>query len=63
MALPFYGRPRGVMEQMLEELGKLKEAHDLLDDIYLEIGPYKDRQVTNVTWNKVLNYFEFDDSE
>lgn len=51
------------LEKTLEEISKLKTAHELLFNVWLDVGPYKDRKVSEETWDKVRNYFKFDDSE
>ena len=48
---------------LLAEMKHLMEAADLLEKVYLERGPYADGEITKETWNKVRDFFEFDDSE
>lgn len=40
-----------------------EEALKLLEAVYLELGPYRNREITEKTWDKVRNFFGFDDSE
>lgn len=55
------------LEKLLEEIKVLKEARALLEEVYLELGPYaantKDLTIKRETWNKVRDFFKFDDSE
>lgn len=54
-----------VLPRIVEEYQKLATAKDLLRDIYIELGPYRTKGdvITDATWTKVLEYFNFDDSE
>jgi len=50
---------------MVAEYQKLVEAKALLESIYVELGPYRNREdaIKDETWYKVRDYFGFDDSE
>lgn len=49
--------------KLSEDLNDLLKARALLEQVYIEIGPYKDGAVSDETWRKVRDYFKFDDSE
>lgn len=54
------------LQEFLNEIYKLQNAHTLLEQIWLELDPYyKDahRKISEETWSKVREYFKFDDSE
>ena len=51
------------LDKLSSEVEQLKEAHELLISVYIEIGPYRDREVKDETWEKVRNFFKFGDSE
>lgn len=51
------------LQKLLKEIKNLEDAKDLLEKIWLDIGPYQDGEVSSETWRKVRNFFEFDDSE
>jgi hypothetical protein len=51
------------LNTFLSEIEYLKESEQLLQSIYLEIGPYRDREVTPELWNRVRNHFKFNDDE
>lgn len=51
------------LDKLFLEVEQLKEAHELLISVYLDIGPYRDRDVKDETWERVRNFFKFDDSE
>lgn len=57
--------PELVLPRIVEEYQKLAEAKELLLSIYVELGPYRTKGdvITDATWTKVLEYFNFDDSE
>ena len=51
------------LDKVLDEIATLETARRLLETIYTEIGPYKNGKLTDETWHKVKDFFEFDDSE
>jgi hypothetical protein len=55
----------GKIEELLEEIKDLQEAHKLLEKIWLELDPYRPdtKEISKETWNKVRDFFKFDDSE
>jgi hypothetical protein len=52
-----------LIEKLLAEVGTAKKAMELLQRVYLELGPYRDGKIEDQTWNKVRDFFDFDDSE
>ena len=52
-----------MLDKLLEEIKDLKKAKELLEAIYIEVGPYKHTHIDNNTWSKVCDYFNFDDGE
>lgn len=52
-----------VLDSLVQEYFHLKRVEELLDSIYVEIGPYRDGEVSSETWEKVRKHFKFDDSE
>jgi hypothetical protein len=51
------------LENVLEDVNKLLEGYDLLEQVYLEHGPYGDCPIPDELRYKINNYFDFDDSE
>lgn len=51
------------LAKLLAEIARLNEGYELLEKIWLEVGPYQQDKVTPETWRKVNDYFHFDDSE
>lgn len=54
---------KSTLDAFVEEVADLKKARDLLSTVFTEIGPYRDGEVSDKTWNAVRDYFQFDDSE
>ena len=52
-----------IIDELVGEISRLERAHDLLESIYLEYGPYGDGEIPERLWFKVRNFFGFDDSE
>lgn len=50
---------------ILDEIKRLQDAHKLLEKIWLELDPYRPetKEISKETWNKIRDYFKFDDSE
>lgn len=48
---------------LLTEIDEFQKARELLDKVYLEIGPYQEGKLTKETWYRVRDYFKFNDSE
>lgn len=51
------------IQKLIKEISDLEYAKDLLEKVYLELGPYRDGKIRQETWQEVQNYFGFDDSE
>ena len=52
-----------MIDELIEEMQKLKEAKELLYQVYLEHGPYGDGEIPQELRWKINNFFGFDDSE
>jgi hypothetical protein len=52
-----------VVENLINELERMQLARKLLETVYLEIGPYKNGQISDETLDKLRRFFNFDDSE
>lgn len=50
-------------KRFMEELQTLHEGFALLEKIWSDVGPYKNGKISDETWSKVRNYFQFDDAE
>jgi hypothetical protein len=59
------------MDQIMEEWSRLKYAAELLEQVYIAVGPYPHKEkgalygldMSEEPWNKVRDFFQFDDSE
>ena len=51
-----------MVDKFLEEIEDLKKAKALLEEIWIEIGPYS-TVLKDSLQQKINNYFRFDDSE
>lgn len=51
-----------LLNKLLDELQHLKDAKDLLESIWSELGPYN-QALTEKTRYKLQDFFKFDDSE
>lgn len=47
----------------MEELGLLFEAKSLLEQVYMEHGPYGDGKISDKLRYKINDFFGFNDSE
>lgn len=53
-----------IITKFLEEIESLQRAKELLEKVYLEIGPYCHRDhLPDELIRKIHDYFGFDDSE
>ncbi len=52
-----------VLDELLEDVERLKEAERLLDAVFAERGPYQEGTISEATWEKVKQFYGFDDSE
>jgi hypothetical protein len=52
-----------MIDELLEELGRLKKAQAILEQVHLEYGPYGNGQISWKTIQLMNDYFHFDDSE
>jgi hypothetical protein len=51
------------IDAFIEQLEKLKKAHELLHKIFVEVGPYGNDRMNQSTVFELQRYFNFDDSE
>jgi hypothetical protein len=51
------------VDGFIEEIFELKRSHELLEEIFYEIGPYRNNEVSCELWEKIRTHFNFDDSE
>lgn len=52
-----------MLDEMMEEIAKLKEGNDLLEQVWLEYGPYGEGSIPDKLRYKINNFYGFDDSE
>lgn len=61
-----------MIDKLIEEIEELQEAKDLLESLYINIGPYNFRQLirehfpdydSTKTISRLERFFDFDDSE
>jgi ribulose bisphosphate carboxylase small subunit len=52
-----------MLEELLAEIENLKQAKDLLEQVYLATGPYGERPIPEDLCWKINGFFKFDDSE
>jgi len=52
-----------VVEKFLSGIDRLKVGNKLLESLWREIGPYRERYIPDDLWFKVQDFFGFDDSE
>ena len=50
-------------EQLTSHVKNGEDAVKLLEAIYIEHGPYRNGEIKDTTWDKVRDFFGFDDSE
>jgi hypothetical protein len=51
------------LDKLLEEIARLKEANELLDKVWTEVGPYNNEKISDKTMRELQRFFNFDDSE
>jgi len=51
------------INKLMDELDTLRSGCRLLEDVYLEYGPYGDGEISDELRRKINNFFKFDDSE
>lgn len=61
-----------MIDKLIKEIEELQEAKDLLESLYIQIGPYNFRQIireyfpdydSTKTISRLEHFFDFDDSE
>lgn len=55
--------PKQTWDALTAHVARLEKGNELLEKLYLEIGPYQNGKVDDKTWDEVRNFFGFDDSE
>lgn len=56
-------KQNNLIENLLDELSRLQKSHELLEELFRWIGPYKDGNIPDELWFKIRDHFDFDDSE
>jgi hypothetical protein len=51
------------IDKLLGDIGRLQEGYKLLEEVYLEHGPYGQDPIPDDLRYKINNFFGFDDSE
>jgi hypothetical protein len=51
------------IDNLLEDIKKMRVATELLENLWAELGPYRTNKISEETWDKVRNFFNFDDGE
>lgn len=51
------------LENLLEDINRLKQAYNLLEQVYLEHCPYGTDPISDKLRYKINDFFGFDDSE
>ena len=52
-----------VLKALLEQIDDLKTAKELLERVWVDIGPYQHDKASDKTMRDLQRYFKFDDSE
>lgn len=52
-----------IFQDLLTEIERYKRGYELLAKLYYEVGPYRQKDIRDETWQKVKDFFGFDDSE
>lgn len=51
------------IEKLKAEVERLERAAELLEQVYVEVGPYQNGKILDKTWCSIRDFFGFDDSE
>jgi hypothetical protein len=51
------------LNDFISEIQHLQEAKELLEQVFLEVGPYGDGKISRELRSKINDYVKFDDSE
>ena len=51
------------INSLIDDIERLKAGYKLLEDIYLEVGPYESKKIPEELCYKMREFFGFDDSE
>lgn len=49
------------IDNLLEEIKSMRTAVELLESLWIELGPYRANKISEETWDKVRSFFDFDD--
>ena len=52
-----------VWDGLAAHVARGEEAEELLQAIFLDMGPYRHDSISDQTWSKVLRFVKFDDAE
>jgi hypothetical protein len=52
-----------MLEKLLKEIARLREAERILKAVYINIGPYNERGISTEVSQRINDHFSFDDSE
>ena len=50
------------LREIVEEIERLEKAHDILERVWIAVGPYNHDKIDNELMRDLNNYMEFDDS-
>jgi len=52
------------LDKVIDDLNRLKYAYELFEKLWCELDVYdKPKSVSDETWNELLKFWDFDDSE
>ena len=52
-----------ILKTLLEQIEDLQTAKELLEKVWVEVGPYNHDKLSDKTMSELQKYFKFDDSE
>jgi len=55
--------PFEALDALFSEIARLREAYALLEEVWGDVGPYKNDPISRETHMKLCRFFKFDDSE
>lgn len=54
---------QNTLSSLLEAIGNLQQAQEILEQIFVEVGPHQSGVISKETMIKLCRYMKFDDSE
>jgi hypothetical protein len=54
---------KAVWDKLSRHVTRGEEAIKLLEQVFIDIGPYRSESVKDKTWQQVCRFFDFDDNE